>query len=114
MMQDWLAGGYLNLELKIRRKEEGSFKTLRDLCESLQNYVTPFKVPLPDLTAPRGGPGTSSVTSLETVLEPPMVVEAVNSFQMIYWVIVFLIFSPTCCLLSVVHRRTIHLNEFVW
>lgn len=60
MMQDWLAGGYLNLELKIRRKEEGSFRTLRDLCESLQNYVTPFKVPLPDLTAPRGGPGTSS------------------------------------------------------
>ncbi|RCK56251.1 Protein SMY2 [Candida viswanathii] len=50
MMQEWLTGGYLNLDLKIRRKEESGFKTLRDLCESLLNYGTPFKIPLPDLT----------------------------------------------------------------
>lgn len=50
MMQEWLAGGYLNLDLQIRRKEENGFKTLRELCESLLNYVTPFKIPLPDLT----------------------------------------------------------------
>lgn len=62
MMQEWLAGGYLNLELKIRRKEEASFKTLRDLCESLQNYVTPFKVPLPDLTTPNGDASGGNAT----------------------------------------------------
>lgn len=50
MMQEWLAGGYLNLDLQIRRKEENGFKSLRELCENLLNYVTPFKVPLPDLT----------------------------------------------------------------
>ncbi|KAL6450285.1 SMY2 Protein SMY2 [Candida maltosa Xu316] len=61
MMQEWLAGGYLNLDLKIRRKEEGSFKTLRDLCEELSNYVTPFKIPLPDLASvPTGGLGGGS------------------------------------------------------
>ncbi|KAG7661717.1 SMY2 [[Candida] subhashii] len=50
MMQEWLTGGYLNLDLKIRRKEETTFKTLKDLCDGLQNYIQPFKVPLPDLT----------------------------------------------------------------
>lgn len=50
MMQEWLTGGYLDLELRIRRKEEFSFKPLKELCESVQNYIQPFKVPLPDLS----------------------------------------------------------------
>ncbi|RLV91944.1 Protein SMY2 [Spathaspora sp. JA1] len=49
MMQEWLTGGYLTLDLKIRRKEESGFKTLKDLCDSVQNYIQPFKIPLPDL-----------------------------------------------------------------
>ncbi|CAI5759195.1 unnamed protein product [Candida verbasci] len=50
MMQEWLSGGYLNLDLKIRRKEETQFRTLQNLCDSLQNYIQPFKIPLIDLS----------------------------------------------------------------
>lgn len=51
MMQEWLTDGYLSLDLRIRRKEEGHFQTLKDFCDRVQNYAQPFKVPLPDLTA---------------------------------------------------------------
>ncbi|ODV70331.1 hypothetical protein HYPBUDRAFT_146681 [Hyphopichia burtonii NRRL Y-1933] len=50
MMQEWLTDGYLNLDLMIRRKEEGQFQTLKQLCDSLENYIQPFQVPLPDLS----------------------------------------------------------------
>lgn len=50
MMQDWFTGGYLDLDLRIRRKEEQEFRPLKSLCDAVQNYVQPFKVPLPDLT----------------------------------------------------------------
>lgn len=56
MMQEWLTDGYLNLDLRIRRKEETHFQTLKDLCDRVQNYAQPFKVPLPDLTAPVARP----------------------------------------------------------
>ncbi|ODV78024.1 uncharacterized protein CANTADRAFT_26978 [Suhomyces tanzawaensis NRRL Y-17324] len=49
LMQEWLTGGYLDLELRIRRKEERNYKPLKQLCEAVQNYIQPFKVPLPDL-----------------------------------------------------------------
>ncbi|KAI5955020.1 SMY2 [Candida jiufengensis] len=50
MMQEWFTGGYLDLELRIRRNDEQEFKTLKNLCETVQNYIQPFKVPLPDLS----------------------------------------------------------------
>ncbi|CUM46458.1 unnamed protein product [Debaryomyces fabryi] len=50
MMQEWLTDGYLNLDLKIRRKEERNYQTLKELCDKVQNYIQPFKVPLPDLS----------------------------------------------------------------
>lgn len=49
-MQEWLTGGYLHLDLNIRRLEESSYRPLKELCEKVQNYIQPFKVPLPDLT----------------------------------------------------------------
>ncbi|CAH2353483.1 hypothetical protein CLIB1423_11S00694 [[Candida] railenensis] len=52
MMQEWLTDGYLHLDLRIRRKEEYTFQTLKDLCETVQNYTHPFKVPLLDLSTP--------------------------------------------------------------
>lgn len=52
MMQEWLTDGYLHLDLRIRRKEEYKFQTLKDLCETVQNYTHPFKVPLLDLSTP--------------------------------------------------------------
>ncbi|KAI5965873.1 SMY2 [Candida pseudojiufengensis] len=51
MMQEWFTGGYLDLELRIRRQDEKEFKTLKSLCEAVQNYIQPFKVPLPDLSS---------------------------------------------------------------
>lgn len=54
MMQKWLTDGYLNLDLKIRRKEESNYLTLKEFCEKVQNYIQPFKIPLPDLTVVNG------------------------------------------------------------
>lgn len=54
MMQEWLTDGYLHLDLRIRRKEEREFRTLKELCERVQNYIHPFKIPLPDLGMCRG------------------------------------------------------------
>ncbi|MDC6270792.1 GYF domain-containing protein [Acetobacter pasteurianus] len=51
MMQEWFTGGYLDLSLMIKRVGEKEFKPLRTLCDSVQNYTQPFKIPLPDLTA---------------------------------------------------------------
>ncbi|KAK6455292.1 kinesin-like protein [Scheffersomyces xylosifermentans] len=56
LMQDWLTGGYLHLDLKIRRKEETSYRTLKELCDSVQNYMQPFKIPLLDLSVPQPVP----------------------------------------------------------
>lgn len=50
VMQEWWTEGYLSLDLQIRRSEVSSFQTLRLFCESVQNYVQPFQVPLADLT----------------------------------------------------------------
>lgn len=50
MMQEWLTDGYLNLDLKIRRKGERNYLTLKELCDKVQNYIQPFKIPLPDLS----------------------------------------------------------------
>ncbi|EGW35769.1 uncharacterized protein SPAPADRAFT_53929 [Spathaspora passalidarum NRRL Y-27907] len=66
MMQEWLTGGYLTLDLKIRRKEESTFKTLKDLCDSVQNYIQPFKVPLPDLTFIPAEPSAIDTSSTPT------------------------------------------------
>jgi len=51
MMQDWLTEGYLNFDLRIRRKEEHNYQTLKEFCDKVQNYVQPFKIPLPDLSS---------------------------------------------------------------
>ncbi|GEQ66361.1 hypothetical protein JCM33374_g24 [Metschnikowia sp. JCM 33374] len=51
IMQEWLTDGYLSLDLRIRRKEESRFQTLKDFCESVQNFIQPFKVPLPSVRA---------------------------------------------------------------
>lgn len=50
LMQEWLTDGYLHLDLRIRRREEVTFQSLKDLCDSVQNYIQPFRVPLPDLS----------------------------------------------------------------
>lgn len=57
VMQEWLGDGYLSLDLQIRRQEQSSFQTLRLFCESINNYILPFKTPLPPVGAenPLGG-----------------------------------------------------------
>lgn len=50
MMQEWLTDGYLHLDLKLRRSEESTYQTLKELCDKVQNYIQPFKVPLPLLS----------------------------------------------------------------
>lgn len=47
VMQEWLGDGYLSPDLKIRRQEQLTFVTLRSFCESINNYILPFKTPLP-------------------------------------------------------------------
>lgn len=47
IMQEWLTDGYLSLDLRIRRQEETRFQTLKEFCEAVQNFILPFKVPLP-------------------------------------------------------------------
>ncbi|KAK6200947.1 uncharacterized protein RJT21DRAFT_30380 [Scheffersomyces amazonensis] len=69
MMQEWLSGGYLHLDLQIRRKEDTTFKTVQQLCDGVQNYVQPFKVPLPDLTVPPPPVPTNQFSSF--VQQPP-------------------------------------------
>jgi PERQ amino acid-rich with GYF domain-containing protein len=51
MMQDWLTEGYLNFDLRIRRKEDVNYHTLKEFCDQVHNYVQPFKIPLPDLSS---------------------------------------------------------------
>lgn len=51
VMQEWLGDGYLSLDLQIRRQELSSFQTLRLFCESINNYILPFKTPLPPVGA---------------------------------------------------------------
>lgn len=53
MMQEWLTDGYLTLDLQIKRVQEPQYRTLKELCEAVQNYIQPFKVSLPDLTVPQ-------------------------------------------------------------
>ncbi|KAK6461900.1 hypothetical protein DFJ63DRAFT_206126 [Scheffersomyces coipomensis] len=65
LMQEWLSGGYLHLDLQIRRKEETTYRTVKQLCDSVQNYVQPFKVPLIDLNAPPPPPPQPSL------IQPP-------------------------------------------
>lgn len=50
MMQDWLSEGYLSFDLQIRRLEESNYKLLKEFCNIVKTFETPFKVPLPDLT----------------------------------------------------------------
>lgn len=50
MMQEWLTDGYLTFDLRIRRSQESQFQPLKNLCEMVQNFILPFKVPLPDLS----------------------------------------------------------------
>lgn len=52
MMQEWLTDGYLTLDLQIKRPQEHQYRTLREFCDAVQNYIQPFKVPLPDLSVP--------------------------------------------------------------
>lgn len=59
MMQEWLTDGYLTFDLRIRRSQETQFQALKQLCERVQNFVTPFRVPLPDLDAERFSPQAS-------------------------------------------------------
>lgn len=49
MMHEWFTGGYLTADLRIRRKDEVTFRTLREFCEAVQNFVLPFTVPLPKI-----------------------------------------------------------------
>lgn len=66
VMQEWLGDGYLSLDLQIRRQEQTSFQTLRLFCESINNYILPFKTPLPRVGAenPLGGAGQLPVPPL--------------------------------------------------
>lgn len=59
VMQEWLGDGYLSLELQIRRQEQSVFQSLRLFCESINNYILPFKTPLP----PVGSENQNSVTT---------------------------------------------------
>lgn len=52
VMQEWLTEGYLNFDLRIRRREESLFQKLSEFCDKLQNFTYPFKVPLPMLETP--------------------------------------------------------------
>lgn len=63
VMQEWLTDGYLSFDLQIRRQEEKLFKTLRLFCESVLEFMHPFKVPLPPVEAP---------PPMATVLETPL------------------------------------------
>lgn len=56
VMQEWLTDGYLTFDLRIRRAEEPSFYPLKSLCESLSNFLLPFRVPLPDLSSRSASP----------------------------------------------------------
>ncbi|KAI5970335.1 SMY2 [Candida margitis] len=71
MMQEWFTGGYLDLDLRIRRKEEQEFKTLKSLCDAVQNYIQPFKVPLPDLTKKEQDFGLGNRQSLHNSIRLP-------------------------------------------
>lgn len=67
MMQEWLSDGYLNLDLQIKRQQEIQYRTLKELCDTVQNYIQPFKVPLPDLSALN----SNGVTNLQPQFEDP-------------------------------------------
>lgn len=71
MMQEWFTGGYLDLDLRIRRKEEQEFRPLKSLCDAVQNYVQPFKVPLPDLTKKKETDYASNRPSLGNSIRLP-------------------------------------------
>ena len=42
VMQEWFMSGYLALDLNVRRKNEPVYQTLRQVCESQNNFTTPF------------------------------------------------------------------------
>lgn len=56
MMAEWWAGGFLNLDLNIRRKEDTAYMTIQDLCQATGNFSAPFLVPLAANTAPAVAP----------------------------------------------------------
>lgn len=63
VMQEWLTDGYLTFDLRIRRLEEAKFYPLKTLCDSLQNFLLPFKVPLPDLSVSADSPLLNASTA---------------------------------------------------
>lgn len=73
VMQEWLTDGYLDFELRIRRAEEQNFYTLKQFCEGVNNFVLPFKVPLPDLKASQVPP------NFQASREPHLHEEPINS-----------------------------------
>lgn len=64
VMQEWLGDGYLSPDLKIRRQEQLSFVTLRSFCESINNFILPFKTPLPPVSESSAGPSGLLVGAL--------------------------------------------------
>ncbi|AOA62697.1 Hypothetical protein PAS_chr2-1_0432 [Komagataella phaffii GS115] len=50
MMQGWFEANYLTPELRLRRKEESSFRTLAELVQSLGDFRYPFLKRLPPIT----------------------------------------------------------------
>lgn len=49
VMQEWFMSGYLALDLNVRRKNEPLYQTLRQVCESQNNFTTPFATSLLDM-----------------------------------------------------------------
>lgn len=66
VMQEWLGDGYLTPDLQIRRQEQHSFQTLRLFCESINNFILPFKTPLPPT-----GMDSQAATALKDVAKVP-------------------------------------------
>lgn len=48
MMQEWLNGGYLHLNLRIRTKDQNAHTTLQEFCHSVQDFDQPFMKALDD------------------------------------------------------------------
>ncbi|GMG00336.1 unnamed protein product [[Candida] boidinii] len=47
LMQQWYTQDYFSVDLKLRRQEENMYTTLGTFVQSLNEYISPFNVPLP-------------------------------------------------------------------
>lgn len=69
LMQGWYNDGYLSRDLQVRI-ENGEYQTLDAFCKSVDNYVSPFQVPLPDPTAVPAAPAVTTATVPDAPVVP--------------------------------------------